>query len=56
MPCHKWRQPAQHTEAFLKALEAVEGITSVVLSMNKAKTNVILGYEIKVLQGPRLYY
>lgn len=40
-----------HTEAFLKALEAVEGITSVVLSMNKAKTNVILGYEIKVLQG-----
>lgn len=40
-----------HTEAFLKALEAVEGITSVVLSINKAKTNVILGYEIKVLQG-----
>lgn len=40
-----------HEEAFLSALEEIEGITSVVLSINKAKTNVILGYEVKVLKG-----
>ena len=40
-----------HTEDFLKALQGIEGITSVVLNINKAKTNVILGHETKVLQG-----
>lgn len=38
-------------EKFLNALEQIEGITSVVLNINKAKTNVILGQEVKVLKG-----
>lgn len=40
-----------HSEALLEALSQVEGIKSVLLNINKAKTNVILGHEIKVLQG-----
>ena len=40
-----------HSEVLLEALSQVEGIKSVLLNINKAKTNVILGHEIKVLQG-----
>lgn len=40
-----------HSDKLLEALHAVEGLTSVLLNINKAKTNVILGHEIKVLEG-----
>ena len=40
-----------HEAKFLSALEEIEGITSVVLNINKARTNVILGQEVKVLKG-----
>lgn len=40
-----------HSDKLLEALHVVEGLTSVLLNINKAKTNVILGHEIKVLEG-----
>lgn len=40
-----------HSDKLLEALHPVEGLTSVLLNINKAKTNVILGHEIKVLEG-----
>ncbi|MDA3731455.1 23S rRNA (uracil(1939)-C(5))-methyltransferase RlmD [Niameybacter massiliensis] len=40
-----------HSDKLLEALHAVEGLTSVLLNINKAKTNVILGHEVKVLEG-----
>lgn len=40
-----------HSDKLLEALHAVEGLTSVLLNINKVKTNVILGHEIKVLEG-----
>lgn len=43
------RLPA--TDALITALRTVKGMTSITLNVNKEKTNVILGREIKTLWG-----
>ncbi|MEF9959937.1 MAG: 23S rRNA (uracil(1939)-C(5))-methyltransferase RlmD [Niameybacter sp.] len=40
-----------HSDKLLETLKEVEGLASVLLNVNKARTNVILGHEIKVLEG-----
>ncbi|MGL4738759.1 MAG: 23S rRNA (uracil(1939)-C(5))-methyltransferase RlmD [Cellulosilyticaceae bacterium] len=44
-------QTLPHQEALVAALSAVEGMTSIVLSHNTARTNVILGYDTTVIYG-----
>lgn len=39
------------TDAFVTALQTIEGMTSITLNINKEKTNVILGRKIKTLWG-----
>ncbi|MGL5676416.1 MAG: 23S rRNA (uracil(1939)-C(5))-methyltransferase RlmD [Cellulosilyticaceae bacterium] len=40
-----------HAEKFVAMMQGVEGMTSIVLNHNTAKTNVILGQRITVLEG-----
>ncbi len=40
-----------HAETLIDRLTAIPGMTSITLSINKARTNVIMGNEIKLLWG-----
>ena len=40
-----------HSEELVERLQAVEGVVSIVLNVNKEKTNVILGSKIITLWG-----
>lgn len=38
-------------EAFIKSMQEIEGMKSVVVNINKSKTNVVLGNEMQVILG-----
>ena len=40
-----------HTEALIEQLEEIDGMTSIILNINREKTNVVLGKECKTLWG-----
>lgn len=40
-----------HSEALTKRLSGIEGMKSIMLNVNKSRTNVILGEEVKLLWG-----
>ena len=40
-----------HTEALIEQLEEIDGLASVILNINRDKTNVVLGKECKTLFG-----
>lgn len=40
-----------HTEALIEQLKEIDGVTSIILNINRDKTNVVLGKECKTLWG-----
>ncbi len=44
-----------HKEILIQHLQCIEGMTSIVLNINREKTNVILGNQKSCDMGKRIY-